>query len=306
MKPSEFPQPLRGIVPPLVTPLSDPNALDRPALLRLIEHMIAGGVHGLFVLGTTGEGPALSYKMRRTIIEESCRAVAGRVPVLVAISDTSVEESLELGKWAVECGADALVATSPYYAGVSQTDLYRLIEILATQLPLPLFLYNMPSLTKTYFAPETVAKASKLPNVYGIKDSSANMDYVAQVIEAVKDRKDFTVLVGPEELLTEAIALGAHGGVNGGANLFPRLFVHLYEALIAGNMTTAAKLQQKVLDLGGLLYNTGEKESSYLRGLKLGLELMEICPATMAPPYQAADASQFNELRTKLQTFKAF
>ena len=306
MKSSKLPQPLRGIIPPLVTPLLDAHTLDREALARLIEHMIAGGVHGLFVLGTTGEGPALSYKLRREIIEASCKAVAGRIPVLVAISDTCLEESVALGNWAVECGADALVVAAPYYFAVSQTDLYRVVETLSSSLPLPLFIYNMPSLTKAFFEPETVLRASRLPNVFGIKDSSGDMNYVRAVIEALGGRKDFTVLVGPEELLSESMAMGAHGGVNGGANLFPRLFVRLYDALCTGDKATAQLLQAKVCELGSLLYRTGEPESSYLRGLKLGLELQGICSAALAPPFEVADPKQFEALRQKLKEFEVF
>jgi dihydrodipicolinate synthase/N-acetylneuraminate lyase len=304
MKDTGLLRPLCGIVPPVVTPLLDPRTLDQMGLRHLIERMIGGGVHGLFVLGTTGEGPALSYRLRREVIQETCQIVAGRVPVLVAISDTAIEESLALGNWAAECGADAVVAAAPYYFAVSQSDLYRVIESLSQQLPLPLFIYNMPSLTKAFFEPETVLRASRLPNVCGIKDSSGDLNYVRAVVNALAGRQDFSILVGPEELLTESIALGAHGGVNGGANLFPRLFVRLYEALRSGDSTTAAMLQEKVLSLGSILYHIGEPESSYLRGLKLGLELFGVCSATMAPPFESADIAQVRGLLNKLKEFE--
>src|SRR5580658_6816852 len=95
-----LPRPLRGIIPPMVTPLLDPQTLDHAGLSRLIERMIDGGVQGLFVLGTTGEGPGLSYRLRRELIEATCEIVSGRIPVLIAITDTSMEESLSLGEWA--------------------------------------------------------------------------------------------------------------------------------------------------------------------------------------------------------------
>jgi 4-hydroxy-tetrahydrodipicolinate synthase len=288
----------------MITPFLDPNTLDRTGLARLIERMIAGGVHGLFILGTTGEGPGLSYRLRREVIEATCKIVAGRVPVLVAITDTAVEESLALGDWAQRCGADALVVAAPYYFAVSQNDLYRLIECLSARLPLPLFIYNMPSLTKAFFEPETVVRASRLPNVAGIKDSSGDLEYVGALTTAFRDRPDFTVLVGPEELLVQSMALGAHGGVNGGANLFPRLFVHLYEAILAADQDKVADLQQRVVELGQILYHVGEPESSYMRGLKLGLELMGICSSTMAMPFQAANPSDFEALRQKLNPFE--
>lgn len=290
-------RPLHGIIPPMVTPLLDPQTLDLAGLSRLIERMIEGGVHGLFVLGTTGEGPGLSYRLRRELIASTCQIVAGRVPVLVAITDTSVEESLALGDWAAGCGADALITAAPYYFAVSQNDLYRLVECLSARLALPLYLYNMPSLTKASFAPETVVRASQLENVFGIKDSSGDMGYVRAVTRAFRDRKDFSILVGPEELLVQSLALGAHGGVNGGANLFPRLFVRLYQAAVAGDLKTVDALQQRVSKLGQLLYGIGEPESSYLRGLKLGLDLMGICSSTMVQPFKASEPSNYEMLR---------
>jgi 4-hydroxy-tetrahydrodipicolinate synthase len=289
-------RPLHGIIPPMVTPLLDPQTLDRAGLSRLVERMIGGGVHGLFVLGTTGEGPGLSYRLRRELIETTCQIVSGRVPVLVAITDTSVEESLNLGDWAADCGADAVITAAPYYFAVSQGDLYRLVECLSTRLALPLYLYNMPSLTKASFAPETVARASQLDNVYGIKDSSGDLEYIRAITTVFRDRKDFSILVGPEELLVRSMALGAHGGVNGGANLFPRLFVRLYEAVVAGDRVTVETLRQRVAQLGQILYRIGEPESSYLRGLKLGLHLMGICSSEMVSPFQPAERSNYETL----------
>ena len=108
-------QPLRGIIPPMVTPLLDRDTLDVAGLERLIEHILAGGVHGLFILGTTGETPSLSHRLRHELIERVCAQVRGRVPVLVGITDTSFVESVELGRKAAQVGAQALVLAPPYY-----------------------------------------------------------------------------------------------------------------------------------------------------------------------------------------------
>jgi dihydrodipicolinate synthase/N-acetylneuraminate lyase len=296
-------RPLRGIIPPMVTPLSSPNSVDRGGLERLIEHLISGGVHGLFILGTTGEGPALSYVLRRELIERTCAQVAGRVPVLVGITDTSYEESCTLAAHAKRSGADAVVTAPPFYFAVSQNDLFRLVESLSGQVELPLYLYNMPSLTKARFEPETVLRMAELPNVWGLKDSSGDLAYVRSIVTRMQSRPEFTVLVGPEDLLLESIALGAHGGVCGGANLFPGLFVSVYEAAREGSAAKAALLQQKVNGIGKLLYGIGEAESSYLRGLKLGLELMDICKSTLTLPFHSADPKGHEVLRAKLMEY---
>jgi 4-hydroxy-tetrahydrodipicolinate synthase len=287
----------------MATPLDSPASLDHAGLERLIEHMIEGGVHGIFVLGTTGEGPAMSYRLRRELIDRTCAQVAGRIPVLVGITDTSYEESCNLAKHASAAGADAVVTAPPYYFALSQNDLFRLIERLAGEVELPLFLYNMPSLTKTCFAPETVLRAAELPNVYGLKDSSGEIEYLQTVAARMGDRPDFTLLVGPEELLLQSLQIGAHGGVTGGANLFPRLFVRLYNAAQEGKLSEATGLQQRIRDLGQLLYGIGEAESSYLRGLKLGLELMGICKGTLVLPYASADSRRHEILGEKLKAY---
>src|SRR5437867_688401 len=113
----------RGIFPPMVTPLRDRDTLDVAGVERLIEHIIAGGVHGLFILGTTGEAPSLSYRLRRELIERTCRQVAGRVPVLVGVTDTAFVEAIDLARVAADAGAKALVLAAPYYFPNSQPEL---------------------------------------------------------------------------------------------------------------------------------------------------------------------------------------
>src|SRR6185369_5383821 len=139
---------LSGIVPPLVTPLKDRDELDQAGLERLIEHVVGGGVHGLFILGTTGEAPSLSYRLRREFIGRVCQLTQGRVPVLVGITDTSFVESVALARHAADAGAMAVVLSTPYYFPAGQTDLLSYIRNIVAELPLPLVLYNMPSLTK--------------------------------------------------------------------------------------------------------------------------------------------------------------
>ncbi len=287
----------------MVTPLTDPASLDHSGLERLIEHLIAGGVHGVFILGTTGEGPALSYRLRRELIDRTCRQVAGRIPVLVGITDTSYEESCSLAAYAEAAGADAVVTAPPFYFALSQNDLFRLLEKLSNAAQLPLFLYNMPSLTKTCFESDTVMRAAELPNVHGLKDSSGDLRYLRTLVRQMGSRPNFTLLVGPEELLFDGLVVGVHGGVCGGANLFPKLFVSLYEAARAGDNKAAIDLQVRIRELGELLYGIGEAESSYLRGLKLGLELLGICSSTLALPYVSADLRRHEMLGEILKEY---
>ncbi len=119
-------RPLRGIIPPVITPLSAPDRLDVAATEKLVEHMIAGGLHGLFLLGTNGEGPAMPYELRRELVERVTKQVAGRVPVLVGITDTIYTEAARMAEFSAKTGADAVVFATPYYWLTSQDDLKRL------------------------------------------------------------------------------------------------------------------------------------------------------------------------------------
>jgi 4-hydroxy-tetrahydrodipicolinate synthase len=189
MKKSTLPRPLKGIIPPMITPLLDRDNIDVKGLEKLVEHILDGGVHGLFILGTTGEAPSLSYKLRYELIERVCKLVNNRIPVLVGITDTSHIESIKIAEHSQKQGVSAVVLAPPYYFQAGQPELLEYIEHLAPKLPLPLFLYNMPSCTKVFFDPETVVKASQIPNIHGIKDSSANMIYFHKLQLLLKDRK---------------------------------------------------------------------------------------------------------------------
>src|SRR5947209_6537528 len=128
----------RGIFPPMATPLCDRDTLDVAGVERLIEHILAGGVQGLFILGSTGEAPSLSYRLRRELIERTCRHVGGRVPVLVGITDTAFVESINLARAAASAGAQALVMAPPYYFPAGQPELLEYLQHIAPELPLPL------------------------------------------------------------------------------------------------------------------------------------------------------------------------
>jgi 4-hydroxy-tetrahydrodipicolinate synthase len=166
---------LTGIVPPLITPLKERDTLDIAGLERLVERLITNGVSGLFMLGTTGEGPSLSYRLRRELIERTMKLAAGRVPVLVGITDTSLTESIEISKFAADKGVHSVVAATPYYFPAGQAELLEYLEDLVRELPLPLFLYNMPALTKVSFELDTIRAAQHWDKVIGINDSSCDM-----------------------------------------------------------------------------------------------------------------------------------
>jgi dihydrodipicolinate synthase/N-acetylneuraminate lyase len=276
----------------MVTPLRGRDELDRAGLERLIEHILSGGIDGLFILGTTGEGPSLSYVLRRELIGRTCRQVRGRVPVLVGITDTAFVESVNLARHAATAGADALVLAPPYYFAEGQPELQEYLDHLAAELPLPLFLYNAPNNTKVQYEPGTVRRAMDHPKIVGLKDSSGNMDYFRQAVGLLKHRPDWSLLVGPEELLAEAVLAGGHGGVPGGANLFPRLYVLLCEAARAGDVPRSQQLHAQVMRISTSLYQIGRHPSAVIKGIKCALACQGICDDFMAEPFHRFRAEE--------------
>jgi len=280
--------PIHGIIPPMITPLLAEDKLDSKSLKNVIEHLIKGGVHGIFILGSTGEAPSLSYKLRYRLVEETCELVAGRVPVIVGITDTSFVESVNLANFAKEKKSTAVVLAPPYYFPAGQPELVEYVGHLVSEISIPLFLYNMPSFTKVYYEVETVQTLSENKKIIGIKDSSGNMLYYHRLLQLFKDREDFSILMGTEALLAESILLGGHGGVPGGANLFPNLFVRLYDAAQRKDLNEVRKLQDKVMRLGSTIYNVGKYGSSFLKGIKCGLAYQGILKSDfVAEPFHA-------------------
>jgi dihydrodipicolinate synthase/N-acetylneuraminate lyase len=282
---------LSGIIPPLVTPLLDRDTLDVAGLERLIEHVIGGGVQGLFILGTTGEAPSLSYRLRREVIDRVCKQTGGRVPVLVGITDTAFVESVALAKHAADANADALVLAQPYYFPAGQTELIEYVDHLVPELPLPLMLYNMPALTKVWFEFETLRQLSRHPGIAGVKDSSGDLEYFQRLPELRTDRPDWTFFMGPEHLLVESVKLGGDGGVNGGANLFPELFVKTWKAAVAGDEATVTALQAEIDSLQQI-YEIGKYASRHIKATKSALSILGICSDFMAEPFQRFKAPE--------------
>lgn len=286
----------QGIIPPLVTPLRERDALDEEGLQRLVEHVIGGGAHGLFILGTTGEAPSLSYRLRRELITRVCELVQGRVPVLVGITDTAFIESVQLARHAADAGAAAVVLSTPYYFPAGQTELLGYVRNLVEQLPLPLVLYNMPSLTKVWFEIDTLRQLTSLERIVGIKDSSGDLDYFARLMSLRELRPDWSIMIGPEALLPEAMRLGGDGGVAGGANVFPRLFVDCYEACVGQDETRLASVRRAVDELQRI-YEIGKYASRYIKATKCALSLLGICDDFMAEPFHRFRAPERERVR---------
>ena len=210
--------------------------------------------------------------------------VAGRLPVLVSVSDTALEESIGLAKVAADAGADAVVLATPYYFPAGQTELIQYIRTIVPKLPLPLLLYNMPAtLTKVWFEIETLKTLSDIDRIIGIKDSGGDLDYFEKLYSLRDARPDWSFFIGPEEKLIKSVALGGNGGVNGSANIC-KLFVDAYHSARDGDEAQQLSLQKKIEDFGRI-YEIGKYASRFIKGTKSPASILGLCDDRMAEPF---------------------
>jgi 4-hydroxy-tetrahydrodipicolinate synthase len=273
-----------GIIPPVVTPLLSAEELDAAAVDRVVDHMIDGGVSGLFLLGTTGEGPSLMYQVRYEMVEQACRKADGRVPSLVCVTDCSMGEAIALAEHSAEHGAAAIVSAAPYYFDVTQKHLAAWFRELADRSPLPLMLYNMPSCVGVNLDLDTVIELSDHENIIGIKDSGGDLAAFQKMAARFNGRQDFVTFIGSEELLPSAVAAGGAGGVTGGGNLLPQLYSDLYSASVENNSSRIAELRVLMERVFQTVYRDPSGKMNIIPALKYALSLCGLCNSQTAPP----------------------
>ncbi len=233
---------LRGVFVPLLTPFQPNGALDLPAIDRLVDYVLAAGVHGLFVGGTTGEFPLLSTAERQRVAETVVAAAGSTVPVVVHAGAPSTREAIQLAQHAQNIGAPAVAVVAPYFFSLSDEALMAHYVAVAAAVPqLPVLLYNIPQRTVNALPPRLAADiARRCPNVIGIKDSSGNL---SQTIEYCALRTDFQVAQGADGLLVAGLAMGIQATVSGNANVFPELAVAVFDAWWRGDQAAARAAQ---------------------------------------------------------------
>jgi 4-hydroxy-tetrahydrodipicolinate synthase len=292
----------RGIITPLITPFNGDLTIDYSSLPRIIDRAIDGGVRALFVLGTTGEFSSLSFADKVRLILASQKAARGRVPVMAGVSSTDPTEALELCYEAADAGLDAVVATPPHYMKLNQNEIADFYEWLADSCSLPLYVYNIPGLTKTNIEVQTVIRLADHANIVGVKDSSGNLDQFENLAAAF-EHTGFDVLIGPEEKLRESLKLKGDGGVNGGSNLFPEWYVGVFQAAEEGNWEEVDRLQNKILSFSEAIYSLDNDPNSYLKGLKAAMSLNGLCQNVLSRPLQAYQGEKLEELNERLKAF---
>lgn len=280
--------PLRGVVPPVCTPLTPSGAVDTGSLARLVEHLIDGGVHGLFALGSSGECAYLTDEQRGTVLDVVVKTADGRVPVLAGAIDTATARVTGHARTAAALGADAVVATAPFYARTHPREIARHFRRVRECSGLPLFAYDIPVSVHTKLSPALVRDLAEEGTLAGLKDSSGDEGGLRKLLVALGGRAgraggpvpDFTVLTGSELTVDAALLAGADGVVPGLGNVDPAGYVRLYEAARAGDWGLAATEQERLVELFRMVDAGPETEmgrgSSALGAFKAALRLLGV------------------------------
>ncbi|RYD49958.1 MAG: dihydrodipicolinate synthase family protein [Verrucomicrobiaceae bacterium] len=288
---------IRGVVPPVCTPLTAAGQVDEAAIPRIVDHLVAGGCDAAFFLGSTGEIPSLTREARETVIRSAVAAAAGRIPILVGISDNCGKETLALARLATRLGADAVVMCAPSFYELSQDELARYFTSIIPELEVPVLVYNMPWLTGHVLGRECLRAVLEHPQIIGFKDSSGDLSYLKEMVEVAGTRAGTTVLVGNEYCYLDGLRLGANGVVGGGGNIYPELFRSLQDAFDRGDLNEASRFQEQINNLGEGLFQITGRPSSVFCAVKGGMAAMGLCEAYMAPPLTSCTPAQVDEIR---------
>jgi 4-hydroxy-tetrahydrodipicolinate synthase len=283
--------PLTGVIPPVSTPLAPGMEVDTGSLTRLVDHLLGGGVDGLFVLGSTSEVAYLPDGHRKVVLDTVIGHVAGQVPVLAGVIDTTAPRVLDHVRVAARAGADAVVATAPFYTRTHPAEIAVHFREIATRGGLPLFAYDLPVAVHSKLGTELVLELAAEGVLAGVKDSSGDEGSLRATILARRDRTDigpFSVLTGSELTVDSALWMGADGVVPGLGNVDPHGYSRLFRAARAGDWETARSEQERLLRLFGLVHVGGIRmggSSSALGAFKAALHLRGVIdhPVTALP-----------------------
>ncbi|MFF4396745.1 dihydrodipicolinate synthase family protein [Streptomyces sp. NPDC001480] len=298
-----LPAPLSGVVPPVCTPLTPDGEVDVPSLLRLVDHLVAAGVHGLFVLGSTSEAAFLTDLQRRLVVEAVVRHVGGSLPVLAGAIDMTTPRVLDNVREVTAAGAQAVVVTAPFYARTHPAEIARHYRRVAATCPVPVFAYDIPVAVHTKLPAELVLALAADGVLAGLKDSSGDLGGFRQVVTGVRGGPGaggFSVLTGSELVVDAALALGADGAVPGLANVDPHGYVRLDELCRAGDLDGARAEQERLCALFRMV-GVGDparmgQNSSAIGAFKAALHLRGVidCPLTAEPqiPLSAEEVEQ--------------
>ncbi|TXS43980.1 dihydrodipicolinate synthase family protein [Streptomyces sp. OR43] len=286
-----------GVIPPVVTPLTADGELDRPSLERVVQHLLDGGVTGLFALGSSGETAYLTPGQQDEVIKVIVSAAAGQVPVIVGAIETTTNRAIERARSAATLGADAIVATAPFYTRTSDLEIDRHFRDVAAAIELPLLAYDVPVCVHSKLTPELLLPLAADGVLAGVKDSSGDDGSFRRLAIAARELPDFSVLTG-HELVVDAMMLGgADGSVPGLGNVDPHGYVRLHHAAVTGDWAAAKAEQDRLVALFDIIRaarpGTASATAAGLGAFKTALMLRGIITTNvMSPPMRRLDAGE--------------
>jgi 4-hydroxy-tetrahydrodipicolinate synthase len=276
---------LGGVLPALVTPLTEEGTVDEPAVERLVNHVLAGGVSGLVPLGSTGETASLDEPARRRMLGAVLKAARGRVPVICGVAQSHLAAAQAEVQAAAGLGADAVLVAPPFYYPIDQATVLAFYRTLAASSTIPILLYNIPQFTKVVAEPATVAALAREGTIKGIKDSSRDFEYFELVCGATRDLPAFRIFTGSDTMLLASMAMGGAGTICGAANVAPAWVVRIYDEFQRGDWSAARAHQDELVDLV-----MGLRGGVFPAAIKAALELQGVCSAWPARPVAPLDA----------------
>jgi 4-hydroxy-tetrahydrodipicolinate synthase len=293
-----------GIVVPMVTPFTPTGDLDEPAVRRVVDHLLAGGVDGIFVLGTTGEDASMPAPMRAQLIAVTVDQVDRRATTYAGISHNCLAESVAAADQYRQLGIDVLVARLPTYFALSGEEQHAYFQALLEQIPGPLMLYNISSTTHMAIPIPVVEALSQHPKVVGLKDSDADLPRLEELVRRLGRRPDFSLLCGVTAWSARALALGADGCVPSTANLVPEVCQRLYENFCQGDLA-AAEACQRELDALGSFLRAGQSLAQSIGSLKAAMGALGLCGPAVLPPLCTPSPAQQEAVRSAFRRWQA-
>ncbi|HYH05111.1 MAG TPA: 4-hydroxy-tetrahydrodipicolinate synthase [Bacillota bacterium] len=271
-----------GVIPALVTPLDEEGNLMEDALRQVIDYTIAGGVHGVFILGSTGEIYGLEWEQKKRAIEITVEHTAGRVPVYAGASEITTRDCIKLAKLAEAIGGVAAVSVlTPYFISPSKTELKEHYLQIAAATQLPVILYGNDDRTHVSIPVDLAVELANVDNIVGIKDSSGDMTKMGEYIRQTRD-KEFNVISGRDTLILANLAYGGAGAIAATANIVPAIVAGIYNAFREGDFTRAREYQYQLAPLR-IAFGLGSfpvvmKEALRLVGIDAGVTLSPVGP----------------------------
>lgn len=230
-----------GILPALVTPFTDDGkTVDEERLRALVDHCLELGVHGIVPCGTTGEFVNLSTEEKKQVIKIVIDQVNGKVPVVAGTGASGTREAVEMTRYAKDAGASAALIVTPYYMKPADRGIYEHYSTIASEVDLPIILYNIPQCTGLPLPWQMVEDLAQIPNIVGVKDSSGQLSFILAVLEKVRDK--INVLCGHDEVVVAALAAGCSGAILASANVIPDVWIQIYNHVKNGELQKAREL----------------------------------------------------------------